>query len=161
MYGSHRLELISALGCWLACAWAAAASASQVVTIDGPRPSGHIVDTVGLLAADDEAPLERFAAGIEAASRGDLVVVVIHTTAGRSPGAFATDLFNHWQLGSADRDDDHSIVALADRKAEIVHGDGVDDPAGQSTDHGWGVDPGVQGWPAGRRPPQGGAHLCH
>ncbi|MFM8414867.1 MAG: TPM domain-containing protein, partial [Planctomycetota bacterium] len=116
MHGFQRLGLTSSLGCWLASAWAAAAGAGQAVTIDGPRPPGHVVDTVGLLAADDAAALERLAAGIEAASGGDLVVVVIRTTGGRPPRAFATDLFNRWQLGSAERNDGLLIfVALDDR----------------------------------------------
>jgi uncharacterized protein len=117
---------------WFLGAWVAAAPAAGPATIDGPRPAGHVVDTVGLLAAEDVAAIERLAAGIEAASGGDLVVVVIRTTGGRPHRAFATDLFNRWELGSADRDDGLLIfVATDDRKAEIVLGDGVDDPLQQ------------------------------
>jgi len=117
-----------------ALSWAAAgaALAAPLAAIDGPRPPGHVVDTVGLLAAEDVATIERLAEGIEAASGGDLVVVVINSTAGQPHRQFATDLFNRWQLGAADRDDGLLIfVATADRKAEIVLGDGVDDPRQQ------------------------------
>jgi len=108
---------------------ATAALAAGPVTIDGPRPPGHVFDAVGLLAADDVAAIERMAAEIKADSRGDLVVVAIESTAGRPHRAFATDLFNRWQLGSAERNDGLLIfVATDDRKAEIVLGDGVDDP---------------------------------
>lgn len=114
---------------WLVWSLTTAALAAGPVAIDGPRPPGHVIDTVGLLAADDVAAIERLAAGIEAASGGDLVVVVIDSTGGRPHRAVATDLFNRWQLGSAERDDGLLIlVATADRKAEIVLGDGVDDP---------------------------------
>ena len=114
---------------WLAWSLATVALADGPVTIDGPRPPGHVVDAVGLLGADDVAAIERLAAGIEAAAGGDLVVVVIRTTGERPHRAFATELFNRWQLGSAERNDGLLIfVALDDRKAEIVLGDGVDDP---------------------------------
>jgi len=113
---------------WLVCASAAAGLAAELGSIDGPRPPGHVVDTVGLLAEEDVAAIERLADGIEATSGGDLVVVVIRTTGGRQHRAFATDLFNRWELGSAERDDGLLVfVALDDRKAEIVLGDGVDD----------------------------------
>ncbi|MEI6636862.1 MAG: TPM domain-containing protein [Planctomycetota bacterium] len=114
---------------WLAWSLATVALADGPATIDGPRPPGHVVDAVGLLGADDVAAIERLAAGIEAAAGGDLVVVVIRTTGERPHRAFATELFNRWQLGSAERNDGLLIfVALDDRKAEIVLGDGLDDP---------------------------------
>jgi uncharacterized protein len=113
---------------WLACIWALGALAAEPAEIDGPRPPGHVMDTVGLLADDDDAAIERLAAGIKAASGGELVVVVVRTTNGQPHRAFATDLFNRWELGSAERDDGLLIfVATDDRKAEIVLGDGVDD----------------------------------
>ena len=98
--------------------------------LDGPRPAGHVLDTVGLLAPEDIAAIERVAEGVAAASGGDLMVVVTATTGGQPHRAYATALFNRWQLGSAERNDGLLIfVALDDRKAEIVLGDGIDDNA--------------------------------
>jgi uncharacterized protein len=126
--GTAGRALASRLVAPLAWATAAAALAGPPASLDGPRPAGHVVDTVGLLAAEDVAAIERLAEGIEAASGGDLVVVVIGSTAGQPHRTFATELFNRWQLGSADRNDGLLIfVATADRKAEIVLGDGLDD----------------------------------
>jgi uncharacterized membrane protein YgcG len=129
MLSSPKLVQKSFLAVWLSFGLTAVAVAAGPVVIDGPRPPGHVIDTVELLAADDVAAIERLATGIKAASAGDLVVVVIRTTGGRPHRAFATDLFNRWQLGSAERDDGLLIfVATDDRKAEIVLGDGVDNP---------------------------------
>ena len=97
---------------------------------DGPRPQARVIDTTDTLAAEDVAQLERLAAGIRAASGADLMVVVIPSTNGQPLRRFATDLFNRWQLGSAERDDGLLVfVAIDDRKAEIVLGDGIDAPA--------------------------------
>jgi uncharacterized protein len=128
MLGYHKLARKSFLVVWLSCGLTTVDVAAGPVTIDGPRPPAHVIDTVGLLAVDDVAAIERLAAAIEAAAGGDLVVVVVRTTGGRPHRAFATSLFNRWELGAADRDDGLLLfVATEDRKAEIVLGDGVDD----------------------------------
>ncbi|MFM7205629.1 MAG: TPM domain-containing protein [Planctomycetaceae bacterium] len=102
---------------------------AQAVVIDGPRPASAVVDDVGLLDADDSVALERLASGIREAGGGDLAIVITHTTDGQPPRAFATALFNRWQLGSAERNDGLLIfLAMADRKAEIILGDGLDEP---------------------------------
>jgi uncharacterized protein len=117
-------------GCLTLVAWCPPAAAS----LDGPRPSGHVLDTVGLLAPEDVEAIERVAEGVATASGGDLMVVVTATTGGQPHRAFATALFNRWQLGSAERNDGLLIfVALDDRKAEIVLGDGIDDQAREQT----------------------------
>jgi len=108
---------------------AALAWAAQAASISGPRPATAVVDEVGLLPADDVAALERLAGGIRGAGGGDLVIVVADTTGGQPPRAFATALFNRWQLGSAERNDGLLIfLAIGDRRAEIILGDGIDDP---------------------------------
>lgn len=111
--------------------WSAAPTAwtAQAVSIDGPRPAAAVVDEVGLLEADDVAALERLAGDIRGTGGGDLAIVVTHTTRGQPARAFATALFNRWQLGSAEQNDGLLILlAITDRKAEIILGDGIDDP---------------------------------
>ena len=103
--------------------------ASGSVT-DGPRPRARVIDTTDTLAAEDVEQLERLAAGIRAASGADMMVVVIPSTDGQPHRRVATDLFNRWQLGSAERNDGLLVfVAIDDRKAEIILGDGIDAPA--------------------------------
>lgn len=58
--------------------------------LDGPRPAGHVLDTVGLLAPEDVAVVERVAEGVAAASGGNLMVVVTATTGGSSSGGGAS-----------------------------------------------------------------------
>ena len=75
---------------------------------------------------EERAAIERLAESIRATTRADLQVVVIPTTAGAPPRTFATDLFNRWRLGNAERNDGLLLfVALADRRSEIILGDGI------------------------------------
>lgn len=106
------------------------AAAQVPPVVDGPRPEARVVDETGSLSGAERAEIERLAESIRATTRADLVVVVIPTTDGVPPRRFATDLFNRWRLGNADRDDGLLLfVALADRKSEIILGDGLDTPA--------------------------------
>lgn len=114
----------------LSMAFAASASAQVPGVISGPRPQARVIDETGTLSADERATIERLAISIRDTTKADLVVVVIPTTAGEPPRRFATDLFNRWQLGNAARNDGLLLfVALADRKSEIILGDGLDTPA--------------------------------
>ncbi len=129
--GQAGTRPLSLLVCCLAMITALPLAAAS---LDGPRPAGHVLDTVGLLTPDDVAAIERVAEGVAAASGGDLMVVVTATTGGQPHRAYATAVFNRWQLGSAERNDGLLIfVALDDRKAEIVLGDGIDDDARERT----------------------------
>jgi len=119
---------IAVIAC-LVWSMAPLARPAQAALIDGPRPANAVVDEVGLLGGDDIVALERLAAGIREAGGGDLSIVVTHTINGQPPRVFATALFNRWQLGSAERNDGLLIfLAMADRKAEIILGDGIDEP---------------------------------
>lgn len=96
----------------------------------GPRPAGRVVDRLGILGEEAMAAIGRVADGVQAGSGADMLVVVVSTTHGVSPREYATDIFRRWQLGTADRDDGLLLfVAIDDRKAEIILGDGVDSPA--------------------------------
>jgi uncharacterized protein len=57
-------------------------------------------------------------------------VVVIGSTDGAEPHQFATDLFNRWHIGEANKNNGVLVfAALDDRKAEIILDDGLDDEA--------------------------------
>lgn len=97
--------------------------------LGGPRPAGRVVDRLGVLGADAVTAIGRVADGVQAGSGADMLVVVVSTTHGVSPREYATDIFRRWQLGAAERDDGLLLfVAIDDRKAEIILGDGVDSP---------------------------------
>ncbi|RLS51077.1 MAG: hypothetical protein DWH87_00850 [Planctomycetota bacterium] len=101
--------------------------------VTGSRPQARVIDETGTLSAADSAEIERLARSIQETTKADMMVVVIPTTAGESHRRFATDLFNRWQLGDAARNDGLLLfVALADRKSEIILGDGLDSPGQRS-----------------------------
>lgn len=131
---SHRersaLRACAGLMVWSLVVVTALMAPARGSVTDGPRPRAPVIDTTHTLAAEDVEQLERLAAGIRAASGADLMVVVIPSTNGQPHRRFATDLFNRWQVGSAERNDGLLVfVAIDDRKAEIILGDGIDAPA--------------------------------
>ncbi|HYO70138.1 MAG TPA: TPM domain-containing protein [Archangium sp.] len=103
------------------------AMGATVESIPKPEAGTWTVDTLGRLRAETLAEVNRLATQINASGHGQLAVVMVDSTEGRQPRAFATELFNRWGVGNADRDDGALLfVAMEDRKVEIVLGDGVD-----------------------------------
>ena len=121
---------LSSLAALLFVLWSATSPAQVPAVVSGPRPPSRVIDETGTLSAAERAEIERLSESIRATTRADLVVVVIPTTGGVPPRLFATDLFNRWRLGNAARNDGILLfAALADRKSEIVLGDGLDTAA--------------------------------
>lgn len=111
----------------LACA---AAGAITVEEIPSPRPQGWVSDVAGILDDGVEQRVDAIAEAVHARDGAELAVVTIRSTGGAEPRDFATRLFNHWGIGDADRDNGVLIlVAIEDRAAELILGDGVDDDA--------------------------------
>ncbi|WP_375765329.1 TPM domain-containing protein [Archangium gephyra] len=103
------------------------AMGATVKSIPMPEPGTWSVDTTGRLRAETLAELNRIGTQVNASGQGQLAIVMVDSTEGRQPRAFATELFNLWGIGNADRDDGALLfVAMDDRKVEIVLGDGVD-----------------------------------
>lgn len=111
---------------------ATAATASigeELDRIPTPRPDGWITDLTGQIAPKTITTLNALGDSVSGREGPELAVVVIQSTDGRVPRRFATELFNRWGIGRREEDDGVLLlVALRDRKAEIVLGDGVDDP---------------------------------
>lgn len=89
-------------------------------------PKGQFaLDETKTLRADTLGTLDAIAKAIDDSGAGQLGVVVVQTTGGVAPRTFATNLFNHWGIGHAGRDDGVLLfLALKDRKAELIVGDG-------------------------------------
>jgi uncharacterized protein len=101
--------------------------AERADEIPVPLPASHVSDLRGLLAADTRAELDRLAATLDDAGRGQLAFVVIDSSNGVDHRRFATDVFNRWGVGDSQRNDGTLILlAKRDRAAEIVLGDGID-----------------------------------
>lgn len=121
-----------AILCWtvLLCVLGLPAWGETVDSIPRPRPGTWVVDTTGTLTSSTRAGVDMWGSEVDRKGLGQLAVVVVETTGGRDPRSFATELFNRWGIGHAGRDDGALLfVALKDRKAEIVLGDGVDSRA--------------------------------
>lgn len=103
------------------------AGAESAASLRSPLPASHVLDPGGLLAADTRRELDRLAGTLDAANQGEVAFVVISSTDGADPRAFATAVFNRWGVGHRGRDNGTLLLlARADRAAEIVLGNGID-----------------------------------
>lgn len=128
-YAQTVLRIVSVITAGLICAIPQLAHAIDAAGIPNPRTHGAwITDLADVLSDDAEAELNAYLDDVHDQTGGELAVVVIRSTDGRNPRKFTTQLFNRWGVGSAERDDGVLIlVAIKDRKAEIVLGDGLDE----------------------------------
>ena len=128
------MRLVAAIAVALLAVISAPSASAQVpAVVRGGRPRAHVVDETGTLSAADRTKLERLTQSIRETTKADMMVVIIPTTAGEPQRRFATALFNHWRLGNGARNDGILLfVALADRKSEIILGDGLDSPGQRS-----------------------------
>ena len=109
------------------CVLATGAWAEPVHSLYRPTRNTWVVDATGRLAHGTLAEVDRLGTEVEHSGRGQLVVAVVFSTDGRSPRTYATELFNRWGIGHARRNDGALLfIALQDRKAEIILGNGVD-----------------------------------
>lgn len=120
----------------LLCAVAVSVQAETLDSIPRLRPGVWSVDTTGEISSATHSTVNQLGEEVQRQGRGQLAVVVVKTTGRQASRAFAITLFNQWGLGHAGRDDGALLfIALKDRKAEIVLGDGVDsDEDTQSSD---------------------------
>ena len=128
------MRLVAAIAVALLAVISAPSASAQVpAVVRGGRPRAHVVDETGTLSAADRTKLERLTQSIRETTKADMMVVIIPTTAGEPQRRFASALFNHWRLGNGARNDGILLfVALADRKSEIILGDGLDSPGQRS-----------------------------
>lgn len=126
--GAWAVTLRVALGLLL-CVWATEAWSETVHSLSRPTRNTWVVDGTGVLKHETLVEVDRLASELERSGKGQLVVAVVNTTEGRSPRTFATELFNRWGIGHTRRHDGALLfIALRDRKAEIILGEGVDTP---------------------------------
>ncbi len=112
-----------ALAAWLAVSASVALASGWDIT---PPPRGEWVsDRTGMVSSATLAELNRIAEGVDASGAGQLGVLITTTTSGVKPRDFATGVFNNWGVGHAGTNDGILLfIAVNDRKAEIILGDG-------------------------------------
>ncbi|MCY1032726.1 TPM domain-containing protein [Corallococcus sp. BB11-1] len=118
----------------LFCALGAPALGLTVEEVPRPPKGSWTVDLTStrVLQPSVQAELEQMGTELDDRGLGQLMVVMLDTTSSRPSREFALALFNRWGIGHPGRDDGVLLfVAYADRKVEIILGDGVDEPADQ------------------------------
>lgn len=103
------------------------ASAETIEQIPTPRPVGWVTDLTGTLRPDSISTINIIGDRLYSKHKAEMAVVLIRSTNGESPRAFATRLFNFWGIGRASANNGILIlVATKDRKAEIILGKGLE-----------------------------------
>jgi len=114
---------------------AAPAAAFTVDDVPSPRPEGWVVDLTGTLPIGTVAELNRLSDEVKARTGAELAVVVIPTTGGADPHAFAARLLDAWRIGEPGKGDPGKkngvlvFTALDDQATEIILGGGLDGEA--------------------------------
>lgn len=96
---------------------------------DLPDPVGRVNDFADLLSADEEAALQSRIATCEAATGGEIAVVVVQDLPEdiSTPKELATELFNKWGVGKKGEDNGVlMLLAVGPRRVEIETGYGVE-----------------------------------
>jgi uncharacterized protein len=110
---------------------ASARAALDPASIPTPRPAGWVVDQAAMLSSAQIAEINRLGDAVHAREGAEMAVVVVSTIGGGDHRAWATRLFNRWEIGDRVRNNGVLIfVAVGDRAAEIVLGDGLDSSEG-------------------------------
>jgi uncharacterized protein len=116
----------------VACTARATTVEITVAEIPTPRPAGWTVDLTGTLPAERLAELNQLGDQIKAKTGAEMAVVVVSSTGGVDAHEFATRLFNAWGIGERGKENGLLVfAALADHKAEIVLGMGLDGETGR------------------------------
>lgn len=100
--------------------------------VPDPRPAHAVLDMAGLLDAGAIATLDAYAESVARDGDSELLVITLPRIPGGADAArgYATAVFNHLGIGSA-----HAhrgvllFVAIEDRAAELILGEGIDGPA--------------------------------
>ncbi|MHA7630141.1 TPM domain-containing protein [Corallococcus sp. M7] len=118
----------------LFCALGTPALGVTVEAVPRPAAGSWTVDLTPshVLTPAVRAEVDEMARSLNDRGLGQLMVVMVDTTSPRRSREFALELFNRWGIGHPGRDDGALLfIAYADRKAEIILGDGVDEPDDQ------------------------------
>lgn len=99
---------------------------SSVTQVASPRPGGWVTDQATVISADAEAKLNAIAGELNQLRGIELAVVTVDSVPG-TPKQFATELFNHWKLGSAATNNGVLVLlVMSKRRLEIETGDGME-----------------------------------
>ena len=102
---------------WLiVMAWPAAAHTGQVPV---PPLAGHLVDEAGMLTPGEAATLESTLTSYEAATGGQIVILIVKSTAPETIDQFSIRVAEAWQPGRKGADDGVLITVARDNDAAL------------------------------------------
>jgi uncharacterized protein len=101
--------------------------AINVADVPNPRPrNSWISDTAHIIPADQEARLDALLERIHQQTHAEIAVVTVDAVSG-TPKQFSTALFNHWGIGSRERNDGVLfLMVMSQRRLEVEVGLGLE-----------------------------------
>ena len=101
----------------------------QVETVPNPKDGGrgYVSDPSAFISALDLVQINQIVAAIEDSTTAQIAVVVLPSIGTSNPKVFATNLFNSWGIGQANKDNGLLILSVMDqRRTEFETGYGME-----------------------------------
>ncbi len=108
------------------------AQAPTVFTVESvPNPkdrgNGYLSDPAGIIGPEAVAEINAIATAIEDSATAEIAVVVLPSIGELNPKDFSTELFQHWGIGKAGKDNGLLILTVMDqRRTEFETGYGIE-----------------------------------
>ena len=111
---------------------ALAAPSADAAVLPKPSQREYIVDTAGIVSAEDRAQIEKIGEELREKTKAEIVVVTVATLDGTDIESYANELFRSWGIGDAKQSNGVLLlIAKDDRKFRIEVGYGLE---GEITD---------------------------
>lgn len=103
------------------------AAAVAITDVPNPTPRGWVSDMADVIDPAVEQQIDARIFALRAATGHEIAVVTVSDVQAASPKAFATALFNHWGIGSAERNDGLLVLlVVGQRRLEMETGIGME-----------------------------------
>ena len=111
---------------------ALAGSSADAAVLPKPSQREYIVDTAGIVSAEDRTQIEKIGEELREKTKAEIVVVTVATLDGTDIESYANELFRSWGIGDAKQSNGVLLlIAKDDRKFRIEVGYGLE---GEITD---------------------------
>ena len=132
MNTSHARRQLCAFLFVIVSLLALASSAADAAVLPKPSQREYIVDTAGIVSAEDRAQIEKIGEELREKTKAEIVVVTVTTLDGTDIESYANELFRSWGIGDAKQSNGVLLlIAKDDRKFRIEVGYGLE---GEITD---------------------------
>ena len=129
LQSSKKQIIFSSLLCFSAIAFPVASQAITVQEVPNPRQVNHtwVTDKANILSDSTETQLNQMIAELEAKNGSEIAVVTVpDTKPSATPKAFATELFNFWEIGKKGKNNGVLfLISSGERRVQIETGSGI------------------------------------